>query len=259
MLMIYDLETTGLDVRTSNILEIACIVHKPNKKIDKVNKGDDTEHEQATEFKRYIMPSNITTIDNSDIHNITIEKIKENNGKSTKETLIELVKWMDGFKKQIILIAHNNYRYDKLVLENEFKKNNIIFPSYCTFADSLALCKKCIFDIPNYKLNTVYEYLFGISIINAHSAYSDALALNQILDILYFHPNFSKCLYPEKSSFYFDLNKDRLYYFRYKNTKSLVEDLLLKNNTLYFQINHLFHVKYGTDDLTFIKSILNIV
>ena len=83
MLIIYDLETTGLDTRTSNILEIACIVHTVNKKTDetcKTEQADNINTEQINEFKRYIMPPNITTIDNSDIHNITIEKIKENKG-----------------------------------------------------------------------------------------------------------------------------------------------------------------------------------
>jgi DNA polymerase III alpha subunit (gram-positive type) len=261
MLIIYDLETTGLDTRTSNILEIACIVHIVNKNSDAIcttKKEDSINTCQINEFKRYIMPSNITTIDNSDIHNITIEKIKENNGKSTKETLNEFVNWMDKFKSPIILIAHNNYRYDKLILETEFKSNNVTFPQYCTFADSLAICKKCITDISNYKLGTIYEYLFGKSIVNAHSAYSDVLALKEIVDILVYHPHFKKCLYAEKSSFYFDINKDRLYYFRYKNTKYLVEDLISKNNILYFQINHLFYIKYGADDLSLIKSILNI-
>ena len=103
----YDLETTSLEIKNARILQISCCFLDTNETFDK-----------------YIDPGDIE-IKNSEIHHITKEVIKKNNGYDCKLTLEELEKWCYSFCKndEIIWIAHNNHDYDKLVLQMEYDRN----------------------------------------------------------------------------------------------------------------------------------------
>lgn len=158
---IYDLESTGLDVVTSEILEI-CII--------------DYASEEVV-LHKYIYPSN-GIIENSNIHGITLEKIKENNG----ITQLELVQLLEQFfqEKEIMMIAHNNNGYDQLLLEYTLKRFEKSIDKNIMYSDSLP-CLRKLFKFPNYKLGTIYNLLFGNNNVVFHTAIEDTTALVHIL------------------------------------------------------------------------------
>ena len=164
----YDLETNGLDYYTTGIMQI-CIIDKDNNLL----------------LNQYTYPFD-NRIDGTYIHNIDEQKLINNNAITTI-TLCELIK--EIFRKKfgredVYLIAYNNFGYDQIILENNFKISNIKMPHNWYFVDLLPIVKDIYPDIkPNYKLCTVYEKICNPNItddINFHCALSDTTCLYRI-------------------------------------------------------------------------------
>ena len=81
----------------------------------------------------------------------------------------------------ILMIAHNNFKSDKIMLEVESRRHNIHLPYSWYFFDSLLYCRKAIPKQNSYTLKDLYFNMFGKAIPNNHSALPDARALAQIL------------------------------------------------------------------------------
>ena len=129
----FDFETTGLDVKNANILEAAFVDFLSGKTIN----------------HSYILPYDVETIENSNIHNITFESLKLNNAITFEnfiENIFNLLKDFYNNKNTIYLIAHNNFNYDQLVLEYNMKKINKNIEDSFKFCDSLL--HLCTFKTP---------------------------------------------------------------------------------------------------------------
>lgn len=113
----YDLETTGLDVRTERIIEIS------------IQNGDRTLT-SLINTKHRISP------DAQKVHGITTEMLKD------QPTFEEFIPKLCSFITQpvdvpVFLIAHNGNRFDHPLLLNEFCRAGHPLPTNIMFADSL--------------------------------------------------------------------------------------------------------------------------
>ena len=166
---VFDLETTSLDVKTANILEVAIIDY---------NTGDIIQHS-------YIYPHDDITIDNTNIHGIDMELL----GKNNAITLIEFTNNFEsiinnyyGNDSTVYIIAHNNFNYDQLVLEYNFMKINKKINLNLYFVDSILIVKEIFPKLYQYNLKTLAEkFILNHQNIKFHTALDDTKALAQII------------------------------------------------------------------------------
>lgn len=107
--------------------------------------------------------------------------------------MMQFIKTNSKPEAPIILISHNCFKSDKIVLEHEIKRNNLKFPGNWYFFDSLILCRRSMPKQQSYTLNDLYYLLFQTNIQNQHYAVSDAVALCRILE---YQNNLSGVVYP---------------------------------------------------------------
>jgi DNA helicase-2/ATP-dependent DNA helicase PcrA len=157
-IVVYDLETTGLNILNDVILEIAAITINLDK-----------------EFHQYINTDK--KIENSFIHNITNDFLDKNVTKNKKEILLEFLTFVNNCYKtttgDIFLMAHNNFNFDKKILEIEFKNINVNIPDNWIFIDSLQHFKYILKNQSSYSLCNLYKHYFGETIKNQHNALYD--------------------------------------------------------------------------------------
>ena len=154
--VLFDLETTGRNIRTCEIIEISAVKVKNNEIID-------TFDSLVKPVK--LIPKEITVLTGIDDNMVS-------NAPALKYVLINFLK----FIKDEILVGHNintfdiNILYDMaLELLNEKVQNDYI--------DTLDLVRCClpVQDVKDYKLSSVCDFL-GITNDNAHRSLSDAKA-----------------------------------------------------------------------------------
>ena len=161
--LVYDLESTGLDVVSSEILEICVVDYKSERVL----------------MHEYVYPELEKEISNSDIHGITIAKIKSNNGLTQIQMMNNLIQLLSG--EDVVMIAHNNNGYDQLLLEYSLKRYGLKIPENVLFSDSLPIFRCLIKNILNHKLGTIYNYFYGDNDVQFHCAIDDTVALVKIL------------------------------------------------------------------------------
>ena len=93
---------------------------------------------------------------------------------------------------QAVLISHNCFRSDKLVLEHECRRHNVQMPCWYFF-DSLLFLRTKI-TLPSYKLADVYEHVMGKKFMETHTALADAIGLWHIMQRV---PPSSMFMYPK--------------------------------------------------------------
>lgn len=151
-----DIETNGLDFEKSNIIEIAAIT------------ADETEIKSL--WSSLIKQNKALPIEIVELTHITDEMLS--GGVELKEALRKLSEIVKG--KTAICF---NKDYDITFLERMFRENNMVIP-FGKVVDVLALARKRIRDIDNYKLGTLAEY-FGIS-YEQHRALADCETLYKV-------------------------------------------------------------------------------
>ena len=161
----YDLETNGLDYYTTGIMQITMLDIDGNILLN-----------------QYVFPFD-KRIDCTNIHGIGEEKLISNNAIETSDLCILMKKIIrDKYNREDIqLVAYNNFGYDQIILENNFKISNIKIPNNWYFIDIYPIIKELYPNIkPNYKLKSVYEFIYGNNNINFHSSKEDTLCLYKI-------------------------------------------------------------------------------
>lgn len=159
--IIFDLETTGLNVEKEYIVEIAALA---------VSSGE--------RFHCYVMPPGRGKIGGTDFHGLTRDILRGKAAKGTKAALADFLGWVYRTAytgKPLCFVAHNNFGYDQLILENEYVRNRMEMIN-CFYADSCPFFKG-MGKFENGKLSTIYETLFGEKFENAHTASADVDAL----------------------------------------------------------------------------------
>jgi DNA polymerase III alpha subunit (gram-positive type) len=177
--LFYDLETNGLDYYTTGIMQISMIDMDGNVLLN-----------------QYVYPFDMR-IECSDIHGIDNKKLIDNNAITTIE-LCKIIKRTIRERygrENVYLTAYNNFGYDQIILENNFKICGLKVPSNWYFTDLYPIIKEIYPNMkPNFKLSTVFSQLCGDNeIIQFHCALADTTCLYNIFNIISKQPcNFDK-------------------------------------------------------------------
>lgn len=184
-ILFYDLETTALEISNACILE--CYITNWS--------GTQSRH-------WYIYPSDQKPITNANIHNITEEVLREKNAVTIDVFLTEFCEFVETFRGNIetthrdiiptvYLVAHNNNRYDRLVLREEFKRlgREGEISKYWANRDSLVHFRRMY---PNlgygkYRLGELYNANRDLVTLPENSALHSAKTDTEILRQLYVH------------------------------------------------------------------------
>ena len=180
-IVFFDLETTGLDVSTARIVEIACI------KIDL--EGNQIEKHSL------INPTIPIPKEASDIHGITDDKVQG------KPKFIELSKSLYNFFKDCDVAGFNSDNFDIPILVEEFSRCNIVFGDWEMNTIDVYRIEKLL--RPS-KLSDVYKRYTGKTLEDAHSAIAD---VNATLEILFHQYEGKEEITPEEMENFYRLKK----------------------------------------------------
>jgi DNA polymerase III epsilon subunit-like protein len=117
---------------------------------------------------------------------VTDELLQQRMACDFKSAWTQFTRWVYSkvpLHSNIIMVAHNNFKSDKIMLEVESRRYNIHLPYSWYFFDSLLYCRKAIPKQNSYTLKDLHFNMFGKAIPNNHSALPDARALARILYI----------------------------------------------------------------------------
>lgn len=154
-----DLETTGINITSDRIVEIAIIKILPDK----------TKQEKH----KLINPQIPIPKSSSDIHGITDEKIKD--APTFKEVANELKQFIDNSD----LSGYNSNRFDVPLLMEEFLRSGITID----MSNRRMLDVQTIFHMMEKRtLEAAYKFYCEKELTDAHSAQADALATWEILE-----------------------------------------------------------------------------
>lgn len=177
-LVVYDTETTGLDVFNDEIVQLAAFKVRGGKKIE----GSDFE--LLLETKREIPPML------GDIPNPLVEVYATREHQSRKEGLQKFMEYAEG----CVLVGHN-INYDNRILHNNLQALCLSSTLPLTMAagaeryahsvfDTLKLARLLFPRQHNHKLKTLLENL-GLEGENSHLADDDIFATFQLLQLCY--------------------------------------------------------------------------
>ncbi len=155
--VIFDLETTGLEATKCEIIEIGAV---------KISKGKIVET-----FETLIKPSGHIPDDSTEIHGITDEMVA--NSPSIRQVLPDFYKFCYGST-----IMAYNIDFDYKFISIWGKKQGLIFDN--KQIDVLLLARLYVPGLKNFKLGTVCKKL-GVSLENAHRAVHDAMATAEVV------------------------------------------------------------------------------
>ncbi len=156
----YDTETTGLKPDKDRIIEIAAFDPELNRT-----------------FCKFINPQIPIPEVSTKISGITDEMVKD--GQTFAIVGKEFFEFCSG---DVILIAHNNDRFDKIFLEEESKRSLIKMPNY-KYIDTLLWAKKYRPDLPKHSLQYLRE-IYEIKANNAHRALDDVVILYNVFSLM---------------------------------------------------------------------------
>ena len=159
-IVVFDVESTGVNVTEDEIVQIAAI------KIN--NKG-----EVAEKFVRFLK-SKKSVGSAFNVHGFSDEFLKKNG-----EDKIQVLKDFLEFTKDTIIVGHN-VQYDISILKSELSRNNLEYPKFKNFYDTLDIYRRFYPNLLNHKLDTLSEY-FKIENKPTHDAFDDILATKCLL------------------------------------------------------------------------------
>lgn len=152
----YDTETTGTRSDKDRVIEIAAL-----------------DPWEKREFVQLVNPGCPIPQDATAIHGISDEMVKD--AGSWKEVGTAFAEFCRG---DVVLIAHNNDTFDKLFLENEYKRAQLEMPKW-HFIDSLKWSRKYRSDLPRHTLQSLRE-VYQIPANQAHRALDDVIVLSEV-------------------------------------------------------------------------------
>ena len=83
----------------------------------------------------------------------------------------------------VVLIAHNAFGFDKLMLEKECARFSLRVPASWKFYDTLIKYRTQFPDLPSKRLGDIYKQRFGEELAGAHNSLADALALKRLFEL----------------------------------------------------------------------------
>ncbi len=162
-LVVYDTETTGLDLSKDEAVQISAV---------KLN----AQGEIVDTLDILIEPTRPIDPVAEQTHGFTLEYIRANGGVTVKEGLARF----SAFVKGGVLVGHNNLSYDRPLLDRQLTENGLPPLEITAEYDTLLLAKQFYDGLENYKLSTLCE---RFSVVNeqAHNALGDITATGKCL------------------------------------------------------------------------------
>lgn len=105
---------------------------------------------------------------------------------------IAFTKFKQWVGPQAVLMSHNNFKSDKLVLERECSKHHVHMPHWYFF-DTLLYLRSSV-QSPSYKLPDIYKHILKRDFVETHTALKDAMGLWDIIRML---PPSTGYMYPK--------------------------------------------------------------
>ncbi len=162
-IVVYDTETTGLDLQKDEPVQIAAI--KLGKKGEIIDRLD------------ILIEPNVPIEQGAmDTHGFTLDYIRANGGVSLKEG----IEAFRAFANGCVLVGHNNFGYDKPLLERLFAQQGVPPIDKVAEYDTLPMAKQFYPHLKNYKLETLCAQ-FGVVNERAHNALGDIIATAKCL------------------------------------------------------------------------------
>jgi DNA polymerase-3 subunit epsilon len=154
-----DLETTGINIATDRVIEIAIVKIMPDR--------------TKTVKHKLINPQMSIPKASTEIHGITDEKVKD--APTFKEAANELKQFIDNAD----LSGYNSNRFDIPLLMEEFLRSGIELD----MSNRRMLDVQTIFHMMEKRtLEAAYKFYCAKDLIDAHSAEADALATWEVLE-----------------------------------------------------------------------------
>jgi DNA polymerase III subunit epsilon len=171
----FDCETTGLNPRQDDIIEIAGVKFTLEKKDGKL------KAKQLGEYSSFIKPSRLIPSEATQINGITNSMVE--NAPAAKDVLIEFIRFC-GLSS--IVIAHNA-SFDAEFIAKTLKKNSMVIPQN-PIIDSLKITKKMMPESPSHKLGNLAKKLADQMDLNVnqeqlHRALYDCEVLKEIFTV----------------------------------------------------------------------------
>ena len=157
-IVVFDIETTGLNPEEDEITEIGAI---------KIENGIITE-----KFASFVKPTIPIPLEVQKLTNITDDMVK--NAPNINDVIFDFYKFADN----CVLSGHNIIGFDFKFIKKAGENIGLNFSN--KLLDTLILARSSSLRLPNYKLGTIVNAL-GLTLEGAHRAYNDAFATAQVL------------------------------------------------------------------------------
>lgn len=151
---VIDLETTGRNILTCEVIEISAVKVRNSEIVDT--------------FSTLVYPEDMPSEEIIDLTGITLEMLNE-----APELELVFEDFIDFIGDDIVL-GHNIASFDTNLIYDICEKLNIGTFSN-DYLDTYHYSRRCNIDVDDYKLTTLTQY-FGIEHENAHRALSDCIA-----------------------------------------------------------------------------------
>ncbi|XP_068169667.1 protein PML-like [Antennarius striatus] len=166
----FDLETTGLDTKSCDVIQLSAVCG-------------------ARQFNAYTVPPGILTQSATDVTGFVVS-----NGRlfcrgvpmktiHLHDLLVTFMDFLRSFPRPVLLAAHNARLFDAPVLTKALKKFNLLteFKSVvCGFLDTFLLVKNVHRGLASYSQPNLVKHFLGKS-YKEHDALEDARALQDLL------------------------------------------------------------------------------
>ncbi|MEX1306974.1 MAG: 3'-5' exonuclease, partial [Eubacteriales bacterium] len=160
-MVVFDVESTGLDTETDEIIEIAAVRFGQDGVMD--------------EFHRYLKPT-LPVGASQAVHGYTDAFLSEQ-GEDPNTVLSEFVTFCNGY-----ILAGHNVTYDIAILKSQLRRLKLDYPAFSPYFDTLDAAKRLVDDVPNYKLSTLCAY-FGFEEEPTHHAMDDVWATCELAQV----------------------------------------------------------------------------
>ena len=162
-IVVYDTETTGLDLGNDQIVQISAI-------------RMDTDGNILATFDQMIEPTVPIGQGAYETHGFDLEYIRSHGGVSAKEGLEKF----SAFVRGGVLVGHNSFRFDKPLIRRQLLENGLPELETAGEYDTLVIAKQFLAELPDFKLSTLCEK-YGIVNEAAHNALGDITATGKVL------------------------------------------------------------------------------
>lgn len=162
-IVVYDTETTGLDLNTDQMVQIAAV------RMDREGNITDV-------FERMIEPTVPIGQGAYETHGFDLAYIRKHGGVSAKEALRDFSEFVRG----ALLVGHNSARFDSPLIRRQLQDNGLPPLEIRGEYDTLSIAKEFHAELPDFRLSTL---CFKYDIVNeaAHNAYGDIVATAKVL------------------------------------------------------------------------------